>query len=166
MAESDKKTLATLREFMNQIDRFINIEDTLQALTVTRKIELDQADMKAKMSAQSKTTYKAKGEHCDKGQDNSRPTKGTGARHDRVALTIQEKNRPVTQDISHWDGGRSYSTYHHFETHNTTECNSFERQRGRVVYSAPLYLVDRRDEWEQSEGGSLGQGEGRAQRDG
>ncbi|XP_040994330.1 uncharacterized protein LOC121240871 [Juglans microcarpa x Juglans regia] len=67
MAELARKTPATLWEFMDQADGFINVKDTLQALTAPGKMKLDQADRKVKTSAQSKTADKAKRGHRNKG---------------------------------------------------------------------------------------------------
>ncbi|KAF5450115.1 hypothetical protein F2P56_030491 [Juglans regia] len=46
MAELARRTPATLREFMDQVNNFINVEDTLRALTEPTRKELEQAENK------------------------------------------------------------------------------------------------------------------------
>ncbi|XP_040994292.1 uncharacterized protein LOC121240834 [Juglans microcarpa x Juglans regia] len=47
MYEIARKTPTTLREFMDRAGEFINAEDTLEALTVPRRSELERAGIKA-----------------------------------------------------------------------------------------------------------------------
>lgn len=44
MAELARRTPKTLREFMNRANNFVNVEDTLRALTAPREFELEQAE--------------------------------------------------------------------------------------------------------------------------
>lgn len=48
MVELAKWTPATLREFLDQANNFINVEDTLRALDKLRRQELVRADKKEK----------------------------------------------------------------------------------------------------------------------
>lgn len=50
-----RRTTATLWEFMDQVDNFINDKDTLHALTELRRKELEPADKKGKASAKGQT---------------------------------------------------------------------------------------------------------------
>lgn len=66
--ELARKNPTTLREFIDQVDGFINVENMLQVLTTPRRKELEQVDRKAKTSAQSKVVDKAKRGYHTKGK--------------------------------------------------------------------------------------------------
>ncbi|XP_041001653.1 uncharacterized protein LOC121247356 [Juglans microcarpa x Juglans regia] len=58
MAELARWTLLTLQGFMDQADNFINVEDTLWALTESRKNELERAERKARAQTNAKVQEK------------------------------------------------------------------------------------------------------------
>ncbi|XP_040987735.1 uncharacterized protein LOC121235454 [Juglans microcarpa x Juglans regia] len=60
MAELAGRTSTTLREFMDHADGIINAEGTLQALIEPRKMELEQADRKAKALGKANAPEKAR----------------------------------------------------------------------------------------------------------
>lgn len=77
MVELAKRTPATLWEFMDQADNFINVEDILRALTKPRRKEPKHADKKGKARAKGKVHEKIKRGPHDNRREKA-PTKGLG----------------------------------------------------------------------------------------
>lgn len=78
MAEIARRTPTTLREFMNQANRFINAEDTLEVLTTPRWSVIEQVDQKPAGQRGHSREGKKGGTRCEeKGRSPSPTTRGT-----------------------------------------------------------------------------------------
>lgn len=66
MAELARKTLSTLREFIDRVDDFVNAEYTLQTLIVPQKAEMKGVSKDTQRSSERKALEKAGPSQYDK----------------------------------------------------------------------------------------------------
>lgn len=76
MIKLARKTPTTLRDFIDIVDDFLNVKDTLRALTASKKIEMEQAIRASQRMSSRMTPNKVRKSQHKKRQDEKVSSQG------------------------------------------------------------------------------------------
>lgn len=76
MIKLARKTLTSLREFIDRVDDYVNVKDTLRALIVSKKMEMEQASRASHRMSSRTTPNKARKSQHKKRQDEKVSSQG------------------------------------------------------------------------------------------
>lgn len=124
MAELERKTPSTLQEFMDKADDFVNVEDTLIALTARSKGKEEHVSNGSQKRDRDWEQKARRDQHESRRDDNVRRHNGDYVHYSNVHN--QYKAKEATQDDDNKRQTKKYCTYHKTNRHKTEDCHNLK----------------------------------------
>lgn len=131
MVELARRTPSTLREFMDRVDNFVNIEDTLIALTTQSEQNEERVSKGGQKRDQDGGQKAWRGQHKERRHNDSYVHYSSVHSHDKAKEAKHGKD--------HGRQSQKYCTYHNMSGHKTEDCHILKhkiedmRNNGKLV---------------------------------